>query len=370
MTFLPDFVPSKPYTIGVEAEFQLIDKRTLNLIQIAPEILTKVPPKYSNKIKPEFIQSMVEVATHVCDDIAEVEADLRSSLELLTDLADDSDCLIFASSLHPFAKYRDQQPTPGKRYAKLMEELQVAGKRLITQGLHVHIGLPDRETLIRVCDGMRPYLPLLLALTTSSPLYGGEDTGFCSYRSRLLDALTRSGMPYTFRNWDNYKKLVTDLHNAGLIKDVRDIWWDIRPHPDLGTAEIRICDLPVTFAEIISLAALIQALVKTMAGAPAVTTFPRLEFIANNKWQAARHGLEGKFIDLENISAPLTIKKAIENMVIFCREASESLNTTKYLEDIMAIIHNGTGTDKIRSMLQRHMSHSECVKKMHGDFWK
>jgi carboxylate-amine ligase len=369
MTFIPDFSPSKPYTIGVEVEFQLIDKNFYDLSQVGPDILQKVPAEFLHKIKPEFIQSMLEVATGVCHDITEVEDDLRSTILFLAELADDSDAFLFASSLHPFANYRDQLITPGERYAKLMDELQIAGRQLITQGLHVHIGMPDCETLIRVCDGIRSFLPLLLALTTSSPYYGGEDTGFYSYRSRLLDALSRSGLPYTFRNWQSYIDLVTDLHNAGLIEDVRDIWWDVRPHPELGTVEIRICDMPGKFSEILSVVAFVQALVKTLAESPPKNRFPRLEIIANNKWQAARYGLHGKFIDLENISTPLTIKKAIHNTLDLSRNAFKSLNSENYIQNIENIVLNGTGTDRFKDMLRKKLSFSDCIKKMHGDFW-
>jgi len=369
MTFLPDFVPSKPYTIGIEAEFQLINARSCDLTPTAPEILADVPDSFMNKIKPEFIQSMLEVATSACGTIEEIETDLRTTIELFEQLAENAGCQIFASSLHPFADYREQSLTEGKRYATLMEELQITGRRLISQGLHVHIGLPDRATLIKVCDGMRQHLPLLLALSSSSPYYGGEDTGFCSYRSRLLDSLIRSGIPYTFRSWENFNQLISDLHNAGLIEDVRDIWWDVRPHPDFGTVEVRICDLPVTFSEILAITALIQALVKTLAEKPLAHTFPRLEIIANNKWQAARHGLSGKFIDIDDISSPLTIKTAIENTLILCQKASEALHTEKYLDDVRKILISGTGTDKLRAMHEQSMTFCESIQVLRGDFW-
>ncbi len=369
MTFIPDFSPSKPYSIGVEVEFQLIDKNFYDLSQVGPDILQKVPAGFLHKIKPEFIQSMVEVATDVCQNVDEVEDDLRSTIQFLSKIADDCDSFIFSSSLHPFADYHDQLLTPGDRYAKLMEELQIAGRRLITQGLHVHVGMPDCETLIRVCDGIRPYLPLFLALTTSSPFYGGEDTGFYSYRSRLLDALSRSGLPYTFKNWQNYIELVTDLHNAGLIEDVRDIWWDVRPHPALGTVEIRICDIPVKFSEILSIVAFVQALVKTLAESSPKNSYPRLEIIANNKWQAARHGLDGKYIDLDNISTPLTIKKAINNTLELSSHSFKSLKSEKYIQNIEGIVASGTGTDKFKAMVKKGLSFTDCIKKIKGDFW-
>lgn len=370
MTFIPEFKASKPYTIGVEAEFQLLDDKTFDLASVAPEILAKIPADYKERIKPEFIQSMVEVATGVCHDISEVENDLRDSIGLLSKLAAESGCHIFASSLHPFADYNAQKLTPGKRYAALMEELQLAGRRLITQGLHVHIGLADRETLIKVCDGMRPYLPLLLAATTSSPYYGGEDTGFCSYRSRLLDALSRSGLPYTFRSWEHFNILINDLNRAGLIEDIRDIWWDVRPHPDLGTVEVRICDLPVRFDELLAVVALIQALVKKLAESPPVNSFPRLEIISSNKWQAARHGLAGKFVDLDNSSEFMIIKDALRNVVTSVGSQARDLQVSAYVGKIESIIENGTGAAKKRRLMAAGNDFKAMIAKLAGDFWK
>ncbi|MBU0480977.1 MAG: YbdK family carboxylate-amine ligase [Proteobacteria bacterium] len=369
MVFVPDFIGSRSYTMGVELELQLLDPVTLNLVPAAGRVLDNVPEMMQKRIKPEFIQSMVEVATGVCEDINEVEEDLRESLASLTDLCGQSGCMFFASSLHPFARYQDQLLTPGERYAALMAELQIAGRRMISQGLHVHIGLPDGETAIRVCDAIRPYLPLLLAMTTSSPYFGNVDTGYASYRSRLLDGLSRSGLPYTFRTWDRFRELITDLHRAHLITDVRDIWWDVRPHPDFGTVEIRICDLPVRFTEISAVAALIQALVKTLAETTFLPTFPRLEIINNNKWQAARYGIDGRYVDLERVSVPLTIREAIVDLLAKVRQSSELLGTSARLNGIYEILVHGTGSMKMRTVYDRCKDHHQVIRTLAGDFF-
>jgi carboxylate-amine ligase len=364
-----DFQASRPYTLGVELELQLLSPNDLDLTSAAPAILARLPAESKNLIKPELIQSMIEVTSRICNNVDEVEADLRQSLATLDDLAGQTGCEIFASSLHPFAPYRQQLVSPGKRYAALMEELQLSGRRLITQGFHVHVGLPDGPTTIKVCNSIRQYLPLLLALTTSSPFYGGEDTGFYSYRSRLLDALARAGLPHPFKSWQDFQRLLKDLNRAGIITDIRDIWWDVRPHPDLGTIEIRICDLPVRFDEIIAIAGLVQSLVMTLAEKTEPHDHPPLELIATNKWQAARHGLDGKFIDLGSISAPLSIKDAIERLLSRTAKAAERLDCQKIRPVIQRILKEGSGAHRKRAIYAETGSFRETIIRLQKKFW-
>lgn len=373
MNTLSDFLefrPSKPYTLGVELELQLLDSAHYNLTSAAPSILGELPIDFKDRIKPEFIQSMVEVASGICNNLAELETDLKRSINFLEGLADEKDCLIFASSLHPFAPYRDQIVSPGKRYAALMEELQLSGRRLITQGLHIHVGLPDGPTAIKVCNSIRQYLPLLLALTTSSPFYGGEDTGFFSYRSRLLDALPRAGLPHPFADWEDFRELLLLFKRTDIIKDIRDIWWDVRPHPDLGTIEIRICDLPVRFDEIIAVAGLVQALVVTLAEKTARHNYPPLELIATNKWQAARHGLAGKFIDQECISEPLSMKEAVERLLARTEEAAKRLGCRDSRQVIRRIMAEGSGAHRQKLLFKGPDSFRKMIMQLQKDFWK
>jgi carboxylate-amine ligase len=364
-----DFKASRPYTLGVELELQLVDPDKLDLAPAAPEIISGLPDEFKERIKPEFIRSMVEVATLVCADIGEVADDLERSITALEKLADRNGCKIFASSLHPFAPYRKQQVSPGARYAALMEELQLSGRRLITQGLHVHVGLPDGPLAIKVCNSIRQYLPLLLALTASSPYYGGEDTGFFSYRSRLLDALARAGLPHPFNDWQDFQQLLKTLKGTGIISDIRDIWWDVRPHPDLGTIEIRICDLPVCFDEIIAIAGLVQSLVKTLAEKKEPHIHPPLELIATNKWQAARHGLEGKFIDHNLTSDPLSIREAIERLVLRTSDATEQLGCQQIHPILQRILTTGNGSQRMRKIYKTTGSFLEIITDLQKKFW-
>ncbi len=364
-----DFQASKPYTLGVELELQLLEKESYNLTSVAPSLLEGLPDDFKDRIKPEFIQSMVEVASGICNNLEELENDLKRSVNLLEKLAVKKGCKIFASSLHPFAPYRNQKVSPGVRYAALMSELQISGRRLITQGLHIHVGLPNGPTSIKVCNSIRQYLPLLLALTTSSPYYGGEDTGFFSYRSRLLDSLARAGIPHPFGSWDDFRKLLLLFKRTGIIDDIRDIWWDVRPHPDLGTIEIRICDLPVRFDEIIAIAGLVLSLVVTLAEKTSPHNYPPLELIATNKWQAARHGLEGKFIDQECISKPLSMREAIGRLLDRTDEAADRLGCNDSREVIKRILAEGSGAHRKRLIYARTGRFRDMIIQLQEDFW-
>ena len=364
-----NFIPSKPYTLGVELELQLLDQEHYNLTSSAPSILAELPVDFKDRIKPEFIQSMVEVASGICNNLEDLETDLKRSINTLENLVRRNGCLLFASSLHPFAPYREQIVSPGERYAALMEELQLSGRRLITQGFHIHIGLPDGPTAIKVCNSIRQYLPLLLALTTSSPFYGGEDTGFFSYRSRLLDSLARAGLPHPFKDWEEFRKLLLLFKRTGVIEDIRDIWWDVRPHPDLGTIEIRICDLPIRFNEIISITGLVQSLVVTLAEKNAPNDYPPLELIATNKWQAARHGLDGKFVDQDRISEPLSMRAAIERLLYRTEDAAQRLGCSGNRQEINRILTNGSGAHRQKLLYKDLGGFRDMIINIQKDFW-
>lgn len=363
------FQRSVPYTVGVELEFQLLDPETFDLVSQGPALLEKVPPHLAERIKAEFIQSMVEVTTSVCRDVEEVKNDLAGTCETLEKFAEEAGCVIFAASLHPFALVKNQRLSPGERYARMMDDLQVAGRRMITQGLHVHVGMDDGQKAVEVCDGIRAYLPILLALTTSSPFYQGDDTGFYSYRSSLFHALPRSGVPEALGDWPRFQELLEMLKRAQLIGNIRDLWWDVRPHPDFGTVEVRICDLPSRFDEILAMAALIQALVAALAEMGPEKKQQHMEVIRNNKWQAARYGLAGKYIGTGQ-RGPLTFAQAADQLVGTVRTFAEQLGGMAYLGPIERILANGTSACRQKSMWEESYDFTVIIEKLRGDFWK
>lgn len=365
----PTFYQSAPYTIGVELEFQILDSDNLNLASRAPELINEIPEQFRKKIKPEFYQAMVEINTAICNDMAQVEQDLTETCGFLESLTAKLNCCFFSASLHPFARYMDQELYPDDRYRSIMDDLQHAGRRLISQGLHVHIGLPDGETAVRVCDDIRPFLPILLALTTSSPFYQGEDTGFYSYRTKLFDTLPRSGIPDRIGNWSNFKDLMLMLKDAEIISGIREIWWDVRPHPDFGTIEIRLCDLPARLDEILGITALIQALVAGLAQGRIKAPDMKKEIILTNKWQAARYGLKGKYVD-PAATGQADLGQAADELLEAVRLTAKELSCIKFLAAVKKIIKKGTSAHCQKSMYAENYKFKAIIEKLKGDFWK
>ena len=363
----PDFHQSAPYTIGVELEFQILDSDNLNLVSRAPELIGKIPRQFKKKIKPEFYQAMVEINTAICNDMAQVEQDLIETCNFLESVTSKLNCCFFSASLHPFARFTEQKLYPDDRYKTIMDDLQHAGRRLISQGLHVHIGLPDGETAIRVCDDIRPFLPILLALTTSSPFYQGQDTGFYSYRTKLFDALPRSGIPDRIGNWSNFKGLMLVLKNAGIIDGIREIWWDVRPHPDFGTVEVRLCDLPSRLDEILGITALIQALVAGLAQGGIKPPDMKKEIMLTNKWQAARYGLNGKYID-PAATGQKNLAQAGDELLKAVNRMAEKLSCVKFLTAVKRIIQKGTSAHSQKRMYGENHKFTTIIKRLKGDF--
>ena len=361
------FKKSPGPTIGVEIEIQVLDAETLSLTPLVPQILKMVHPSLKEKIKPEFIKSMVEINTKVCSNLSEVEEDLKNTFNHLNDITEGLGGTLYLTSLHPFSKSSEQAVSDHSRYKRIMNELQLIGRRFITQGLHVHIGVDDKEKVVKVNNSMRIYLPILLALSTSSPFYESEDTGLMSYRAKLFESLPLAGMPDSLNGWAGFSSLVYLLQKNGIIESVKDIWWDVRPHPDFGTVEIRICDLPYSLRDILAITALIQALVLTISEQyenPA----PHIQILRSNKWQAARHGLDGFYVD-PIFCRKHSMKEASLNLYRFVKPMAEALNSTQYLEEIPEILKRGSGSHIQRKLYsQNGGSFTEMIKMMQKYF--
>lgn len=362
------FHSSQPFTIGVELEFQLLDPVSLDLSPRGPELLNRVKPELRNQVKPEFIQSMVEVCTTVCQDMNEVADNLASLCHYVDSLGRESECVPYSASLHPFAQLKQRHVSPARRYNEIMEELQIVGRRMITQALHVHIGLDDKESLIRLCNAIRTFLPVLLALSTSSPYWKSEDTGMHSYRTSLFQNLPRSGIPAVLGGWEDFQELIVILNQATLLNGIRELWWDVRPHPDFGTIEIRICDLPCRFDEILSIVALVQALCSTLIKRePHI--FPPQDIIMHNKWHAARYGLSGIFVN----SCPgrhSSFAIAVGELLEFVRDEAKNLGGYDYLCPIKRILQQGASSSRQRKLYEKYGNFPEMIEKIQQDFWK
>jgi carboxylate-amine ligase len=354
-------------TIGVELELQILCSRTLALSSRASEILSAVEPLYQAKIKQEFLQSMVEITTGICKNVAEVEADLSETYRHLEKLAEKFNTFIYAASLHPFSTGDDQMLTDHPRYRRIMDELQLVGIRFITQGLHVHIGVDSEEKAIQTANTMRVFLPLLLALTTSSPFYEGRDTGLYSYRTKLFEALPLAGMPDDLQGWQGYIDLVERLIHGGIIESFRDLWWDVRPHPDFGTVEIRVCDIPSSMRDILALTAMIQALVVSLSEKKG-HILPHIQILRANKWQAARHGLEGVFVDPLHFER-MSVTEAVLELYRFVEPAARELGSLSYLEGIKEILQKKTSAHLQKQLVAEGKCLQEVVQIVNREFW-
>ena len=362
------FNSSPEPTIGVEIELQLVDKKNLNLNNISSKVLADINKEFSDNIKCELIESMIEINTNICSNIDEVEKDIRKTLNHLDEILKNYETEINCTSLHPFAIGKNQIITDNPRYKRIMKDLQMVGKRFISQGLHVHIGISNPEDAIKVNNALRVYLPLLLALSTSSPFFEGEDTGLHSYRTKLFEALPLAGMPDYLNNWNHFENLTEHLEGAGIINSVKDLWWDVRPHPGFGTVEIRVCDIPINFKEIIALVALMQALVVTLTKLDSYQD-THIQILQSNKWQAARYGLEGVFVDPKTFKK-LSMRKAIENLFVLVEPAMVFLGLKKYFNILEEILNADTGSNKQRKLYANSKNFGYMIKTLKEQFYK
>ncbi len=365
------FTSSPSYSLGVELEFQTLDNETLNLAPLAPVLLDTAPAILRPRITHEWIRSILEIRTGVCNSVRDVENDLLQTCSMAEELAADNNCLLYAASLHPFARSEDQVLTEDIRYERIMEELQIVGRRFISQGFHVHVGMIDGDTAVKVCDKIQPYLPLFLALSASSPFFQGEDTGLMSYRTKLFEALPLAGIYGEIGDWNSFSNDLSMLQGAGVIESVKDLWWDARPHPTFGTLEIRACDLPVQFADILGLTALIQGVIATLAETDTVVSSCNQQFLRWNKWQAVRYGLDGKFIDPIGFlgGGDMSFREAVNRLVQKVEPMTERFSSIRYIKMIDRILKEGTGAEVQRKAYAKHGDFRKVIKQLHETFW-
>ncbi len=365
-----DFADSRPYTLGVELEFQVLAEESMDLVPGAPAIIGAVPEFCRDRVAPEFLQSILEVQTGICDSVDQVAEQFRSFIPAVEEVARRQGRLLFSASLHPFAEPADQVLSAGERYLRIMDELQYVGRQFISQGLHVHVGMADRETAIRVCDGIQIYLPILLGLSTSSPYFRGDDTGLCSYRTKLFEALPMAGIAGFIGSWQGYEEEIAMLRGRGIIREVRDLWWDVRPSPRFGTVEVRACDLPSRFSEVMALAGLIQALAAAIAEGHPRPQPVSPQLLQWNKWQAARHGLKGQFVDpLGLLGSTATVGRAAARMVEVLSPWIDRFGSGHWLTGIVSILEHGTGAERQRALVARGADFREMIRTLQGEYW-
>ena len=367
-----DFTPSIRHSIGVEIEFQVIHSESFKLVPLAPTLHELAPPVLQPRISQELIKSILEVQTGICRDVRDVENDLLQTGALAEELAADNGCLLYAASLHPFAIAEEQELSSNERYLRIMEELQIIGRRFISQGLHVHIGVPDGDSAVAVCNTIQGLLPVFLVLSSSSPFYQGKDTGLQSYRTKLFESLPLAGMYEHMENWCSFSSAVSNLVEQGVIESVKDLWWDARPSPGFGTVEVRVCDLPSRFSDILAIVSLIQASVAWIIEGK-ITCGPLNSYLLKyNKWQAVRYGLNGRFIDPTGLIAQEagTYSSAIASLVDIVQPYSARLGGLTYLERIGGIVTEGTAADMQRRIYHKTGDFIEVISRCQRRFWE
>ncbi len=359
-------------TLGVEIEFQVLDRESLNLAPLAPLMINNSPEILRPRITLEFIQSILELQTGICHSVKDVENDLMETCSMAEELAGNFGCVLYAASLHPFASHTDQRLTANERYERIMDELQIVGRQFISQGLHVHVGVADGDTAIRVCNSIQPYLPLLLSLSASSPFFEGVDTGLMSYRTKLFEVLPLAGVYEYMPDWFSFLKEVELLKKHNVIRSIKDLWWDARPHPDFGTVEIRICDLPSRFGDILGLVAFIQGLVAHLAELNGSLRICSQQILRANKWQAVRHGLNGVFIDPTGYLGDdqLDMPNAISMLLKKVGPKIQELGASEYITKLERVIRWGTSADHQRSLYKNSGDLKQVIEKSHREFWE
>jgi carboxylate-amine ligase len=336
------------FTVGVEEEFQIVDPQTGELKSHVSELLASSEASLGDQIKRELHQSIVEVGTKICNDVGELREEIFRIRRDLASSADRAGLAVAAAGTHPFSHWKDQVLSPGDRYESIVEELQQLARSLLIFGLHVHVAVPDRQTAIDLMNQARYFIPHLLALSTSSPFWMGRDTGLKSYRTTIFRRFPRTGVPEHFDSWSEYEEYVKLLVDLKCIEDARKIWWDIRPHPTYGTLEFRVCDVPTRPADAVMLGALCQAIIVKLHRLYTRNMGFRIyrrALIEENKWRAARWGLDGKLIDFGK-QAEVPMRDLALELLEFIDDVVDELGSREAVEQVHQVLAEGTSADR------------------------
>jgi glutamate---cysteine ligase / carboxylate-amine ligase len=363
------FGSSDPYTLGVEEEYMLLDPDTFDLVQHIDTVLAAITGhELETRVSPELMQSTLEIATPVCRTPSDVHRELLKLRGYVTGVAHEQSLRVGSAGTHPFSLFERQRITARDRYRHLVEQLQYVARRELIFGLHVHVAVDDPEKAIKVVNGLLAHLSSLLALSANSPFWRGEPTGLSSSRQMVFAAFPRSGPPPRFRDYADYAEVVGQLEKTGCIADYTHIWWDIRLHPRLGTVEIRVCDAVTRVEHAVALTAFCQALVKYYCeeherGAE-IPSYHRI-LTTENKWLAARYGLEAPVMDLatgrrNRVPVAQLIRRTLRDLEPHARE----LGADAELEGVREILANGNGADRQLRVFNANRDIVEVVREI------
>jgi carboxylate-amine ligase len=369
-----DFNASERSSLGVEVELQLVDVETGELVGAAPGVLAELSARHGleehPRIKAELYQCTLEVITGICDTVADARADLEEGIAEIRTVIEPLGVDLLSAGLHPFTPWQSQERSVGERYDAIVDRIQWPAKRLITHGVHYHVGVRSAEKSIQITNALATMLPVFLALSTSSPFWHGDDTGLESARTKVFESLPSTGLPPNLADWAEFERFMTSLINAGAMTTIREVWWDIRPHPNFGTVELRMCDAMPTMTETCALAALAQCAVARydeLLDRGYRLPSERDWVLRENKWRAARHGLDASMVvDSTGRTRPITnlIEEAVEELMPFARR----LDCADELEGIHTILATGTSARRQRRVLDEHGDLHAVVRALRAEF--
>lgn len=349
------------YTVGIEEELMILDPDSYALVNAIDDLLEDSP---EGEIKPELMESVLEIATKPCADMREAATGLRALRRQVRDIADRKGLRIGSAGTHPLARWEDQRITAAPRYRDLVDALRFVARQELIFGLHVHIGLDDPDRAIHVANGMRVHVPILLALSANSPFWRGDDSGLASTRMPIFRAFPRVGIPPYYDGWDDFERRIGFMVEAGVMEDYTWLWYDVRPHPNFGTVEIRAMDAQTHVEHTLGLAALIQAMVKELAEhydeGKDLSDYP-YEMLDENKWLASRHGLEGELVDLptrETVTAKALARRLYDRL----REHAQDLGAAAELEGVLDLLEHGNGAYRQRKVFEANRDFSELLQ--------
>jgi glutamate---cysteine ligase / carboxylate-amine ligase len=349
--------PSQGTTLGVEWELQLIDAASKLLRQDAREVISELrglgAAGARPKIHDELMQSTVEVVTGVCSTVSEALADLAATIAQLQRITDMRGTMLACAGTHPVSDWRDAKMAPIQRYAELVEQMQWLARRIQTFGVHVHVGLRDGSKAIPIVNALAAYLPHFLALTASSPFWGGHDTGLASSRAIIFGELPTAGPPHLLADWSEFEEYMDTLLRAGTIRSIKEVWWDVRPHPDFGTVEIRMFDGLPTLHEVGMVAALSQSLVQlfdSQLDRGYRLPSPPSWVVRDNKWRATRYGLDAIVItDAAGSTAPL--RDELYELFRMLQPVAERLGCASELQVVNEVLERGASYERQRAVM-------------------
>ena len=361
-----EFTPNASPTIGVELELGIVHGETFQLESGCSRMIGRLPVDVANEVKHELMQCCVEVISGVCHTVGDARGDLSAKLRQVEQAADAEGLRLWWGATHPFGLWEDQHVTDTPRYHNLMQLLQELARRMITFGLHVHVGVDTGDKAVMICDRIMQHLPTLLALSASSPYWQTRDTGLHSHRSKLMEGLPTAGLPTLMRNWSEYVWLVNHMVETGFINTIREIWWDVRPHHNFGTVEVRVCDMPGSLDHVCGLTALIQCLVKKLSdeideGTYQFDCHPMM--VRQNKWRAARYGMSAKLVHARDYRVQPVTQIACD-LVDRLRNVAQDLGCEADLLYVKEITQGEGWADRQRSVMQSTGSPAAVVEQL------